>query len=204
LKVNEVPFICTEPALLTVPLPVAVPSLTLIWPPLWIETVPLVTSSDEPLSKVRLPPLATTKLPPLTRRVAPLAMVPLPARVSYPPLWTSMTQPLQARFKPTIGLGMTLLTTMVVGEALVSWALSPVLQPGKPPGGVQRAPLVVVQFAVGGAALEVTLYAVLGLHTMEIVAAPMAVATISVKSAEAKKIGRRRRDIPGPPATVFI
>jgi hypothetical protein len=62
-----------------------------------------------------------------------------------------------------IGFGIALLTTIVVGEAFVSEALSPGAHPGNPPPGVQR-PEVSVQFPLAGGALEVTEYAV-GTHT---------------------------------------
>ena len=85
-----------------------------------------------------------------------LLIEPGPARVSDPPDWMSIVQPGQLRVSPMIGLGIALLMISVVGLALRSAAVSPGAQPGKPPFGVQTAPLVSVQLPIGGGAEEVT------------------------------------------------
>src|SRR5258706_10860274 len=93
----------------------------------------------------------------------------------------SITQPLQARLRPMMGLGMELSTMIVVGEAFVSEALSPGAQPGKPPLGTQ-SPEVSVQFAEAGGALAVTLYTV-GTQTANAVAVPRMASAMSVTPA---------------------
>src|SRR5258707_15310509 len=103
----------------------------------------------------------------------------------------SMTQPLQARLSPMIGLGMVLLTMMVVGEAFVSEALSPGAQPGKPPDGVQ-SPEVSVQFALGGGALAVTVYTV-GMQIANAAAVPSTARTINVTPQDVTIVRSLRR-----------
>src|SRR5947199_243468 len=118
-------------------------------------------------------PLPRVSVPAETFRL-PLAslLVSVPPPPSVPPALTdtvlpfeSVTvfdgsmvsvQPLQPRFSPMIGLGMTLSTMSSVGDAFVSAALSPGAQPGKPPVG-DHTPAVLVQFPIGGGALPVTL-----------------------------------------------
>src|SRR5437762_2938450 len=82
-----------------------------------------------------------------------------------------ITLPGLLKFSPMIGFGIVLLTKTVVGEAFRSTAPSPGAHPGKPPLGTHR-PAVCVQFADGGGALAVTVYAV-GTQTLYAVAAPM-------------------------------
>src|SRR4051812_17639911 len=90
-------------------------------------------------------------VPPSTFSVEPLPIVPAPASVSEPPETISISHPLQERLRPAMGFGTALLTVKMVGEAFVSVAVSPVAQPGKPPLGVQSAPLLSAQLPVGGA-----------------------------------------------------
>src|SRR5438067_9286136 len=87
------------------------------------------------------------------------------------------------------GFGIELLTMTVVGEAFVSAAESPGAQPGKPPEGVHR-PAVVVQFAVGGGALAVTVYAV-GTQMANAVATPRMAMAANEISAERTRMRRR-------------
>src|ERR1700744_2485676 len=93
----------------------------------------------------------------------------------------SMVQPGQLRVRPTIGFGMALLMISVVGDPFVSAAELPVAQPGKPPGGDQRAPVVSVQFPIGGGALDVTVKLVPAVHTAhKVVEIPTAASSSNV------------------------
>src|ERR1043165_8837507 len=114
--------------------------------------------SDVPALKVRLPRFASVREPPgSTMIVEELLIKPPPASVRLPPDWMSMVQPGQEKLRPMIGFGIAELMMSVVGDAFRSFAASPGAHPGKPPGGSQTAPVVSVQFPMGGGALEVTL-----------------------------------------------
>ncbi|HEV8434034.1 MAG TPA: hypothetical protein VGR95_11525 [Thermoanaerobaculia bacterium] len=67
-----------------------------------------------------------------------------------------MTDPGVLKLTDASAFGIELLIVIDVGEKFVLFAESPEAHPGNPPVGDQR-PAVVVQFAFGGGALEVTL-----------------------------------------------
>src|SRR5215831_17737198 len=103
-------------------------------------------------------PLLRVSVPPFTCNLEPLArLLPPPESVKLPPGSISIVLPLELKMMLVNAFGIALFIIIVDGIRLLSDALSPAAQPGKPPGGVQSAPEVSVQKPKGGGADEVTL-----------------------------------------------